>query len=139
MISGPIVLVEDDEDDAEIFAEVLKDLNIPNKLILFTNPADAYHFLDNNSEQPYIIISDVNLPGMSGLEFKNKLDHNEKLKKKSIPFIFYSTYAEKKYVTEAYLHLTVQGFFLKGNNLKEIKDQLRIIFEYWKICKHPNT
>jgi response regulator RpfG family c-di-GMP phosphodiesterase len=139
MISGPIVLVEDDEDDAEIFAEVLKDLNIPNKLISFINPADAYHFLDNNSEQPYIIISDVNLPGMSGLEFKNKLDHNEKLKKKSIPFIFYSTSAEKKYVTEAYLHLTVQGFFLKGNSLKEINDQLRIIFEYWKICQHPNT
>ena len=139
MISGPIVLVEDDEDDAEIFAEVLKDLNIPNKLISFINPTDAYHFLDNNSEQPYIIISDVNLPGMSGLEFKNKLDHNEKLKKKSIPFIFYSTSAEKKYVTEAYLHLTVQGFFLKGNSLKEIKDQLRIIFEYWKICQHPNT
>ena len=31
MITGPIVLVEDDEDDAIIFSEVLKDLNIPNR------------------------------------------------------------------------------------------------------------
>ena len=139
MTSGPIVLVEDDEDDKAIFSEVLKDLGIPNPLISFNKPADAYHFLDKNEEQPFIIISDVNLPGMSGLEFKNKLDHNDQLKKKSIPFIFYSTSAERKYVNEAYLHLTVQGFFLKGQSIKEIKDQLRIIFEYWKICRHPNT
>ncbi len=139
MITGPIVLVEDDEDDAVIFSQVLTDLDIPNRLISFINPADAYHFLDNNEEQPFIIISDVNLPGMSGLEFKNKLDQNERLKKKSIPFVFYSTSAEKKYVNEAYLHLTVQGFFLKGQNMKDIKDQLRIIFEYWKTSQHPNS
>jgi CheY-like chemotaxis protein len=139
MIKGPIVLVEDDEDDVEIFREILKDLDIANRLICFTRPADAYHFLDKNDEQPFVIISDVNLPGMSGLEFKKKLDQNIALQKKSIPFIFYSTSAEKKYVDEAYLHLTVQGFFLKGQSIKEIKNQLRIIFEYWKICRHPNS
>jgi CheY-like chemotaxis protein len=139
MTTGPIVLVEDDEDDIAIFSEVLKELGISNRLISFIKPADAYYFLDNNEEQPFIIFSDVNLPGMSGLEFKNKLDHNEKLKIKSIPFVFYSTSAEKKYVNEAYLHLTVQGFFLKGHSMKDIKDQLRIIFEYWKICRHPNS
>ena len=139
MITGPIVLVEDDEDDTAIISEVLKDLHIPNQLISFIKPTDAYHFLDNNEEQPFIIISDVNLPGMSGLDFKNKLDLNEKLKKKSIPFVFYSTSAEKKYVNEAYLSLTVQGFFLKGNSMKDIKDQLRIIIEYWKLSRHPNS
>jgi response regulator RpfG family c-di-GMP phosphodiesterase len=139
MITGPIILVEDDEDDAAIFSEVLTDLDIPNRLISFIKPADAYHFLVNNDEQPFIIISDVNLPGMSGMEFKKKLDHNDKLRKKSIPFVFYSTSAEKKYVNEAYLQLTVQGFFLKGQSIKEIKNQLRIIFEYWKICRHPNS
>jgi CheY-like chemotaxis protein len=139
MISGPIILLEDDNDDKEIFSEILKELNIKNEIISFTHPGDAYHFLDNSSEQPYIIISDVNLPGMSGLEFKNKLDANEKLKKKSIPFVFYSTSAEKKYVTDAYVYLTVQGYFRKGNSYPEIKNQLRIIFEYWKICQHPNS
>ena len=139
MISGPIILVEDDADDVAIFNEVLKELDIPNQVIHFINPSDAYHFLDGHTEQPYIIICDVNIPGMSGLEFKNKLDTNEKLKKKSIPFIFYSTSAEKKYVTEAYLHLTVQGYFRKPQNYQEIKNQIKVIFEYWKICQHPNT
>jgi CheY-like chemotaxis protein len=139
MVPGPIVLVEDDADDVVIFNEVLKELNIPNPVIHFVNPSDAYHFLDASTEQPYIIICDVNLPRMSGLEFKNKLDANEKLKKKSIPFVFYSTSAEKKYVTEAYLHLTVQGYFRKPQTYQEIKSQIRVIFEYWKICQHPNT
>jgi CheY-like chemotaxis protein len=139
MIIGPIILVEDDDDDIEIFKEVLKELDIPNQLISFKRPDNAYHFLEKNDEQPFIIISDMNLPGMSGLEFKNKLDANENLRKKSIPFIFYSTSAEKKYITTAYLNLTVQGYFRKADNLKEIKNQLRIIFEYWKICQHPNN
>jgi len=138
MISGAIVLVEDDADDVAIFNEVLKELNIPNKVVHFTNPSDAYHFLDSGTDQPYIIICDVNLPRMSGLEFKNKLDANEKLRKKSIPFVFYSTSAEKKFVTAAYLQLTVQGYFRKASNYQDIKNQLRIIFEYWKACMHPN-
>ena len=139
MITGPIILVEDDEDDIEIFKEVLRELDIPNQLISFKRPDNAYHFLDKNDEQPFIIISDVNLPGMSGLEFKNKLDANENLRKKSIPFIFYSTSAEKKYITTAYLNLTVQGYFRKADNIREIKNQVTTIFEYWKICQHPNN
>ena len=139
MITGPIVLVEDDQDDIYIFNEVLKELGITNRLIKFTDPSDAYHFLDNSSEQPFLIICDVNLPGMSGLEFKTRLDANEKLKKKSIPFVFYSTSAEKKYVMEAYMQLTVQGYFRKPIQYDEIKKQVRTIFDYWKICQHPNS
>jgi len=139
MITGPIILVEDDEDDIEIFKEVLRELDFPNQLISFRRPDNAYHFLDKNNEQPFIIISDVNLPGMSGLEFKNKLDANENLRKKSIPFIFYSTSAEKKYITTAYINLTVQGYFRKADNIRAIKNQLTIILEYWKICQHPNS
>jgi len=139
MITGPIVLIEDDQDDIDIFNEVLKELGITNRLIKFTDPTVAFHFLESNSEQPFLIICDVNLPRMSGLEFKTRLDANEKLKKKSIPFIFYSTSAEKKYIMEAYLQLTVQGYFLKPMQYAEIKKQVRAIFEYWKICQHPNT
>ena len=139
MITGPIVLVEDDSDDVEIFNEVLQELGIPNPVVAFDRPHDAYHYLSNQDEQPYIIVCDVNLPGMSGLEFKNKLDSNEQLRKKSIPFVFYSTSAEKRYVLEAYLELTVQGYFRKAQNYQDIKNQVRIIFEYWKLCQHPNS
>ena len=39
MITGPIILVEDDEDDVAIFSEVLNDLDIPNRLIIALLPS----------------------------------------------------------------------------------------------------
>ncbi len=81
------------------FNEVLKELGITNRLIKFTNPLDAYHFLDNSAEQPFLIVCDVNLPQMSGLEFKTKLDANEKTQKEVNTFYFLQHIAcRKKYV-----------------------------------------
>jgi CheY-like chemotaxis protein len=139
MVEGPIVIVEDDEDDKYIFEEVLKTLKIFNKAIWFQNCMDAFSFLKSTSEQPFLIISDVNLPGISGVKFKWMIDQNEELRKKSIPFIFFSTSTAKALVDEAYLELTVQGYFHKANSYEELKNTIKAIFEYWKICKHPNS
>lgn len=93
MKSGPIIIIiiEDDHDDKDILEEVLKELNIINKLVWFQNNRDAFQYLKTLADQPFLIISDVNLPGQSGIEFKKQLDEDEQLKKKSIPFVFYST------------------------------------------------
>ena len=45
MKSGPIIVVEDDEDDKDIFAEVLKDLGVRNKLNWFTNGKYCFSYL----------------------------------------------------------------------------------------------
>ena len=137
--SGPILLIEDDADDKGIFEEVLKELNISNQLIWFTKSDEAIHYLKATSEQPFIIFSDVNLPGQNGIEFKRQLDHDEELRKKSIPFIFYSTSVNQATVNEAYTSLTVQGFFQKGNSYEEIKTMIKQIIDYWQTCRHPNS
>jgi CheY-like chemotaxis protein len=137
--TGPIVIVEDDADDKGILEEILKELKISNKIEWLTNCDDAFHFLKATFEQPFIILSDVNLPGLNGLEFKRRIDDDEELRKKSIPFIFYSTSTDQKAVNEAYTQMTVQGFFQKGNSYEEIKRDIKIIFGYWQKCKHPNT
>jgi CheY-like chemotaxis protein len=139
MVAGPIIIVEDDEDDMDVVEAVLKELNIPNKTIWFQKCMDALNFLQASNEQPFLIISDVNLPGCSGVEFKRLIDQDDKLRKKSIPFVFFSTSAAKSHVDEAYLKLTVQGYFPKGNSYQETKDIVRAMFEYWRFCKHPNS
>ncbi len=138
MKSGPIIIIIED-DDKDILEEVLKELNITNKLVWFQNNEDAFQYLKNLVDQPFLIINDVNLPGQSGIEFKKQLDQDEQLKKKSIPFIFYSTSAEPKYVNDAYLNMTVQGYFEKGNSYQDVKNTLKLILEYWKVCSHPNS
>ncbi len=139
MVSGPIIIIEDDVDDKEILEEVLKELNIPNKTIWFTRCMDAFEYLKAGTDQPFVILSDVNLPGLSGLKFKQQIDNDEELKRKSIPFVFFTTAANKNHVNEAYLELTVQGYFQKSNSYAETKQIIKAILEYWKFCKHPNV
>ena len=70
MISnGPIVLIEDDNDDALTMQEALKDLNIGNEFIYFPNTILALKYLKETKQQPFLIICDVNMPFQNGLDF----------------------------------------------------------------------
>lgn len=137
--SGPIIIIEDDEDDQEIIRDVFKDLGITNELIFFVRPASAISFLRSTDEQPFLILSDVNLPEQSGVEFKRQIDEDSQLREKSIPFVFFSTSVDKETVNTAYKEMTVQGFFQKKSNYQELQSVLKLIMDYWKECSHPNS
>jgi len=96
MESGPIIIIEDDEDDRDIIEEVLKELKIPNPTVFFTGCIEAYEYLQTHNNQPFIIFCDINLPDLSGIEFKRQIDAHKELRQKSIPFVFFSTSADKK-------------------------------------------
>ncbi len=135
---GPIIIAEDDLDDQEIMREVFESLSIKNPLRFFTDGEEVLQYLQTTTEQPFIIISDVNLARMNGLELRRRINADEKLRQKSIPFVFLTTGATHHYVQEAY-NLMVQGFFKKENNFRQIQNTIRMIIEYWLICRHPNS
>ena len=134
---GPIIIVEDDTDDQEIISHVLNQLNIPNEVVFFDSCQDAYNYLKTTTNKPFIILSDINLPGLNGLELKRQIDSDPELRQKSIPFIFMSTAAEKSVVNEAYTKMAVHGFFQKTSTLEQIREVLSCIINYWKLSKHP--
>ncbi|WP_297333550.1 response regulator [Flavobacterium sp.] len=136
--SGPIVLVEDDADDKEIFEDIVRDLGYENPVIWFENTAEAYEYLSSTPDPVFIICSDINMPFENGLDFKKRIDDNDYLRKKSIPFVFYSTTVTQQAVNEAYTKLTIQGFFKKGDNYNELKELIAVILRYWTYCYHPN-
>jgi CheY-like chemotaxis protein len=136
---GPIILVEDDLDDKSIFEEALRDIGVKNEIRWFETPIAAFADLKTTDEHPMLIFCDINLPKQNGLEFKANIDSDPELRKKSIPFVFYSTSASQETVNEAYLKLTVQGFFKKEHSYDKIKDMLKLITDYWRICIHPNS
>ena len=135
--SGPILIVEDDADDQELLKEVFEELKIPNKLKFFDTCTDLLTYLMTTTSKPLIIISDINLPLMTGMQLRQEINENEFLKKKSIPFIFLTTNSDKKTIEQAY-EMLVQGYFVKPSNIKEIREMVRMIIDYWMICKHPN-
>ena len=139
MKTGPIILIEDDPDDKDVFQDILNELGVANQVIWFQNCDDAFSYLKATSEQPFIIFCDVNLPGLSGIECKHQIDDDKALRRKSIPFIFHSTAIDQKTVDEAYTKMTVQGFFQKKSSYPELKETIKLIVAYWEECKHPNT
>jgi len=139
MKSGPIIVIDDDADDRDIFETVLKELTVNNERVWFTNCEDAFDYLRTTSEQPFIIFCDVNIPGLTGMEFKRQIDTHPQLRKKSIPFIFYSTSINQHTVNEAYTQMTVQGFFQKKDRYDDVKRDIKLMLDYWEECRHPNT
>lgn len=137
--NGPLIIVEDDPDDQGILEEIIRETGVKNELIFFTNGPAAFDFLISSETQPFLILSDVNLPIQSGIEFKKQIDSNPYLREKSIPFVFFSTSVEKSAVKTAYTQMTVQGFFKKETTYNDIRKTIAIIMEYWKLCKHPNS
>lgn len=136
-IKGPIIFLEDDADEQEILNEVVQRI-VPNDVRFFTDGESLLHYLRTTAEQPFIIVSDVNVPVLNGLEVKRIINADDFLRRKSIPFIFLSTSAERKAVEDAY-DMNSQGFFLKQNTITGIETHLRLILDYWTHCRHTNS
>lgn len=136
--SGPIIVIEDDEDDQEVLSRVFTELNYPNEVIFFSDGFSAYEYLESSNDKPFLILSDINLPKLNGFQLRDKVRNNEQLKLKCIPYLFLTTAAEHNSVIDAYSR-SVQGFFTKPGQYSEILRIIKNIIEYWKDCHSPNV
>jgi CheY-like chemotaxis protein len=134
---GPIIVIEDDLDDQELLEETFKGLKYPNKVIFFTDGYKALDFIQKTDIEPFIIISDINMPAIDGIELRRKIQNNEALKMKCIPYLFLTTGANPNSVYEAYA-MSAQGFFIKPNSMAALKEVIRKIVDYWTECYSPN-
>jgi len=134
--SGPIILVEDDIDDQELIMEIIQGSSIGNPLKLFHNGQQALEYLRTSPDYPFLIICDVNMPVMNGLELRQHMHDDESMKNRSAPFIFLSTTENRDVVRRAFA-LSVQGFFKKPAEFRELQLLLELALDYWKHCEYP--
>lgn len=135
--NGPIIVIEDDPDDQEVLVEIFQKLGYINKIIYFQDGNDALAYLNKTDVQPFLILSDINMPKINGFELRNRVFTNEQLQTKCIPYLFFTTSANKKSVIDAYT-MSVQGFFVKPNSMQALENTIRKIVEYWQECIAPN-
>jgi len=136
--SGPIIIIEDDADDQELMIEIFKELEVPNLVKYFNSCINALDYLVSSLEKPFLIISDINLPAMTGLELCQRIMENKSLRSKSIPFVFLSTSNDQNVIANAY-QMSIQGFFVKPGSIDELKNIVRMTVDYWKVCRHPSS
>ena len=134
---GPIIVIEDDRDDQEVLTEIFYDLNYQNKILFFNDGQMALDYINETKELPFLILSDINMPKLNGFALREKLKTDAKLSNKCIPYLFFSTALNQKYVIDAYSQ-SVQGFFVKEHSISELKKTISVIIEYWRRCAAPN-
>jgi CheY-like chemotaxis protein len=134
---GAIIIVEDDKDDQELFDEVFKELNYKNEVIFFNDGQEALSYLIDNSAEPFIVFSDINMPKLNGKELRKQIIENEDIRLRTIPYLFFTTTAAQEDVIDAYSK-SIQGFFVKPTSFQELKRLVKTIIEYWQDCVSPN-
>ena len=134
--NGPIIVIEDDKDDQEMLSSIFSDLNVNNEVIFFSDGLSAFDYLVDTDQHPFLILSDINMPKMNGFELKQKIEEKELLRLKCIPYLFFTTSADPKSVLDAYSR-SIQGYFKKPTNHTELKQVVKNIIDYWKVCHAP--
>ena len=134
--SKPILLVEDDRVDMMTVRRAVKDVNIPNRVVHMLNGEKALEYLrDPDNKKPCVILLDLNMPKMNGIEFLKVVKADDTLKQ--IPVIALTTSREKIDITESF-NSGVAGYVVKPTDYKDFTEAIRKINQYWTSSELPN-
>lgn len=126
-----ILVIEDDEDDRDILREIFRDLGYKNNIVFFSDSTEALDYIRRPEIQPFIIISDINMPKLGGFELRNIIINEEIVMDKDIPYIFISN-AQDEYSLKQANKLSIQGYIHKGNDYNKYKEKIKNLIDYWK-------
>ena len=135
---GPIVIIDADDQSRQFYADVIKAIDVPNEIRFFEDGQQGLDYLYSTTEKPFMLLSEIELPGMSGLQMKEIIHKDPYLKEKAIPFIFISSNTSAEAIRAAH-QLNVQGYFEKPRDPAYVELLMVRIFEYWEMCKHINN
>jgi len=134
-----ILLVEDDDVDAESIMRSFERSKLSNPITIARNGVEALQVLRGEGEytklpRPYIILLDINLPLMNGLEFLHKLRADDDLAK-SVVFVL-TTSTNEKDMHAAYSD-RVAGYFLKIDATYSLMGLPMMMKNYWRMVQFP--
>lgn len=136
-----ILLVEDDEVDVMNIQRAFKRANITNPLYIASNGLEALDILRGTSQkyqsvpsQRRLILLDLNMPKMGGIEFLNELRADENLR--ATPVVVLTTSNQDQDRVEAY-NLNVAGYLLKPVTFGTFAELMVALNKYWALCEMP--
>jgi CheY-like chemotaxis protein len=128
-----ILLVEDDDVDVKALRWAFDNLKIANPILVACDGVEALKMLPS-LPRPYLIITDVNMPRMNGIELLRRLRASEEFHD-SIVFVLTTSNDEQDKI-DAY-NLNVAGYMLKSDMGTSFTRAIALIENYWKVVEFP--
>jgi CheY-like chemotaxis protein len=131
----PILLLEDDRVDAMTVRRSLEELRVTNPLVHLENGEEGLSYLrDRRNPLPCIVLLDLNMPRMNGIDFLQsvKLDDTLKL----LPVVVLTTSDQEKDKVTSF-RLGVAGYIRKPVDYRRFVETMRTVNCYWTLSEHP--
>ncbi len=131
----PILLVEDDNVDAMTVKRAARDLKVGHPVIHLVNGEEAMKYLTRpDMEKPFVVLLDLNMPKMNGIEFLKIMKTHPELK--TIPVIVLTTSKEQRDILGSF-ELGASGYMVKPVDYPKFVDILSRIMLYWSSSELP--
>jgi CheY-like chemotaxis protein len=131
----PILLVEDDSVDVMTILRALKEIHVVNPVVNMEHGEAALDHLRNPAnERPCIILLDLNMPIMNGIEFLQQAKQDAMLR--SIPVVVLTTSEEQQDKVRSF-DLGVAGYMAKPVDYRRFVEVMRSIDLYWTLSEMP--
>jgi CheY-like chemotaxis protein len=134
-----ILLIDDDKIDIMAVERSFRDLKIANPVVVAHNGIEALEYLrgENGREKvptPYLVLLDLNMPRMGGLEFLDELRRDTNLQS-TIVFVMTTSAAEEDRA-RAY-GKNVAGYVLKQRSGQSFLEAIAMLEHYWRVVEFP--
>ncbi|MBW1891472.1 MAG: response regulator [Deltaproteobacteria bacterium] len=130
-----ILLVEDDQVDCLTVKRALKEIRATNPMDIVNNGEEALKYLVSpDNDRPGIILLDLNMPRMNGIEFLKAIKKHPELK--MIPVVILTTSRAKQDIRDSF-SFGAAGYMVKPLDYREFVDAVVTIARYWRLSELP--
>jgi CheY-like chemotaxis protein len=130
-----ILLVEDDQVDCMTIKRALEEVKINNHLDVVSNGEEALaYLLSAENDLPGLVLLDLNMPRMNGIEFLKTVKTHQGLKK--VPVVVLTTSRADQDINASF-ELGVAGYMVKPLDYSEFIDAVVTIARYWQLSELP--
>jgi CheY-like chemotaxis protein len=138
---GRILMVEDDPKDVELTLVALEDYHLANEMIVLGDGAEALDYLycrgnfaSRTSENPAVLLLDLKLPKVDGLEVLQQIKSDEKLR--MIPVVVLTSSREERDMVASY-KLGVNAYVVKPVDFHEFVNAIKELGVFWAVINQP--
>jgi CheY-like chemotaxis protein len=138
---GRILMVEDDPKDVELTLVALEDYHLANEMVVLGDGAEALDYLycrgnfaSRTSENPAVLLLDLKLPKVDGLEVLQQIKSDEKLR--MIPVVVLTSSREERDMVASY-KLGVNAYVVKPVDFHEFVNAIKELGVFWAVINQP--